>query len=265
VSADSPPTTASPKLGSEEFGLTKQELATRIEQVEAAIGSCAAAAGFEYVPVPFDKVREAMLKDKSAPGLSDDEYVKQYGYGITTQPDKPARETGLGEQNIRIYKSLAAQDAAAYNRTLFGEDTGATFALTLESEDFSRTGGCTRKAVERFFTPAELDANYVNPGDARIEQDPRVVKATTKWSECVRQAGYHYANPDAIGRDLNDRLRAILDGADPRTIAGPAKDELSKLQGEERAIAKADQKCEEKHLQPVIDAVETEIYGAPQG
>lgn len=222
-------------------------------------------AGFEYIPVDFVTVRRAMLADKTAPGLTDEQYREQFGYGISTQFDKPAVDLGLGEQNTRILNALAPADQTAYLRTLYGEIEEATFAVSLEAEDFSETGGCTRSAVEQVFDEDELNPNYVNPGDVLISEDPRVVAATEAWSECVGEQGFEYNNPDEIEDDIQERFDAIIEGQDPESLTGSALEALTELQGEERAVAQIDFDCGEELLDPVIEEVESEIYGAPQG
>ena len=254
-----------PQFGSEEFGLSMEQLTTRIEEVEALVGECMREAGFEYVPVDFVTVRLAMLADKSAPGLTEDEFREQFGYGISTQFDKPAVDLGLGEQNTRILNSLGSADQVAYLRTLYGENQHATFAVSLEAEDFSETGGCTRTAIGEVFTDEELSATYVNPGDVLIAQDPRVVAALSAWSECLAEEGFDYSNPDEIEDDIAERFDAIAQGEDPEALAGSDLDALVELQGEERAVAVIDFDCAEEVLEPVIEEVEAEIYGAPQG
>lgn len=254
-----------PQIGAEEFGLTMEQLTTNIEEVEGLVGDCMREAGFEYIPVDFVTVRRAMQADKSAPGLTDDEFREQFGYGISTQFDKPAVDLGLGEQNTRILDALPASDQVAYLRTLYGESEEATFAVSLEAEDFSETGGCTLTAVEQVFSEEELSATYVNPGDALIAQDPRVVSATEAWSECVGEEGFDYSNPDEIEDDIQERFDAITEGQDPETLTGSALEALTDLQGEERAVAQIDFDCAEELLEPVIEEVESEIYGAPQG
>ena len=185
------------------------ELASKVEQVEGLIGDCMTAAGFEYVPVDFARVKEGMDADKSAPGLSDEEFIAQYGFGITTQYDHPGRELGLGEQNVAIYEAFPPQEKVAYDHALLGEDREATFAQSVEAEDFSKTGGCTRQAVEQVVHAAGADAGLHQPGRRGDHEDPRVVEATGKWSDCMRQKGYDYANPDDVEQDLHDRLDAL--------------------------------------------------------
>jgi hypothetical protein len=253
------------QIGSEEFGLTMEALTGNIEEVEGLVGDCMREAGFEYIPVDFVTVRRAMLADKTAPGLTDDQYREQFGYGISTQFDKPAVDLGLGEQNTRILNALAPADQTAYLRTLYGESGEATFAVSLEAEDFSETGGCTRSAVEQVFGEEELNASYVNPGDVLISQDPRVVSATEAWSECIGEEGFEYNNPDEIEDDIQERFDAIVEGQDPASVTGSALEALTELQGEERAVAQIDFDCGEELLEPIIEEVESEIYGAPQG
>jgi len=248
-------------LGSEEFGLTFEELVARVEGVEALIGQCMADAGFEYISLDFATIRTAMTSDKSAPGLSEAEFLTQYGYGITTQFPKPIVALGLGEDNRRIREALSEADQIAYDRTLLGEDHEAVFAYALEAEDFSRTGGCTRRAVEQQFTPEEVSQTYFNPRDSLILQDPRVVDAVGDFAACMQDASYEYGHPDEVEQDLLDRLDAITQGADPTTLTGPALDALTELQAYERAVAPAAFECEATHLEPVIDQVDRELSG----
>jgi hypothetical protein len=253
--------------GAEEFGLTEEEIVKSVDAVEAMIATCMGEAGFEYVPVDYATVRKAMDADKTAPGLTTEEYAATYGYGISTQPpggtDSPA-VIGLGEQNMRIFNSLSDADQVAYKNTLFGENTDATFAVTLEAEDFSETGGCTRSAIEQVFSPKEMGTAYYNPKDALIEQDPRVISAVAAWSDCMREAGFDYDSPEETEEDIKDRLDAILDGATPQELSAAGQDQLTQLEGEERAIAVADLECELKFIEPAVRQVETELYGAPQ-
>ena len=46
--------------GTEEFGMTKKELAQSIEKVESLIAECMHKQGFEYVPNDFKTVRQGM-------------------------------------------------------------------------------------------------------------------------------------------------------------------------------------------------------------
>src|SRR5437879_8364498 len=105
-----------PQVGVEEFGMTDENLVNSIERAESLISSCMTEAGFEYVPIDPVTFRGAMDALTSAPGLTDAEFVAQYGYGITTLP--PTQAFGAGEQNTRTHDQLSAADQIAYKRTL---------------------------------------------------------------------------------------------------------------------------------------------------
>lgn len=275
VTTNEEPVSEAELPGTEEFGMTKEELVEKIEAVEALIADCMSEAGFEYIPVDYLTVRKAMTSDKSVAGLTDEEYRDTFGYGISTRldvaeavPQLTGADTvfqiGLGEQNVEIFLNLSEADQDAYNHTLFGENVQATFAYSLEDEDFSETGGCTRAAIEQVFSPEKLSASYYNPGDALIEQDPRVIDAIANWAECMREEGFDYNNPEEVEPDIEDRLDAILNGAEPDELSAEAQSNLTELQGEERAIAVRDLECEEEFIEPVVEQIETELYGGPQ-
>jgi hypothetical protein len=253
----------------EEFGLSMEELVSKVEAVETSIASCMNEAGFEYIASDFASVRQGMTADKSLPGVSDEDFIAQYGFGITTlytgQPPQlsevatPA-QLGLGEQNIRIFKSLSEADQVAYTRTLFGDNPEATLAVGLEAEDFSQTGGCTRKAIEAAFSPEQLNASYVNPMDARIEQDPRMIAATEKFSDCLREAGFDYSNEREIEADLRQRLFTVAKGAPLDAVSEEDRAALTELQGYERELAVVSTECVETILDPVAAQIERELF-----
>lgn len=246
----------------EEFGLTLAQLAARVDQTEQLIATCMKAAGFDYVAIDFSTVKDAMASDQTAPGLSDDAYLKQFGLGVTTQFKKPIIEFGAGPQNTTHMNGLPQPDQVAFRRSLWGEQVEWNHARALEEEDFSQTGGCTRSSAEKTYTPEELTGAYINPADKAIEQDPRMIAALGKWSECMQEDGYAYDHPDQVATDLRDQLAAIVQGQDPTTLSGPSLEALKKLQGEELAIAEIHTSCEEDHIEPVQLKIEAELYGA---
>lgn len=185
---------------------------------------------------------------------------------MTTRFDNPVRDTGLGPQNLRIFANLPPSDQVAYNRTLFGRDARYDFVFSLDEEDFSGTGGFTRKAVAQVFTPAQVKGTFVNPKDVLVDSDPRIVSARQAWSRCMRHAGYDYLeDQDEIIGDFEDRLDTLLAGDDPTTLTGSRAAALKALQIEEIAVSLADLDCQLKHTDAVYDQVETEVYGHPLG
>src|SRR5947207_6708459 len=152
-------------LGTEEFGMAQRELVQAIEKAEQLIARCMSEQGFKYVAADHNTVRAGMSADKVLPGLSEEEFVNRYGFGISifytglppqlTTGYSPAR-VGLGERNVQLFRKLSPADQVAYNRALLGDDVSSTFAVALEIEDLSRTGGCTRQALTETFKPDQL-------------------------------------------------------------------------------------------------------------
>src|SRR4051794_13784578 len=187
---------APPGLGTEEFGLSPRELVQAVEKVEALISRCMREEGFQYFAADYNTVRAGMTADKRLPGVSEREFISRYGFGLSTlytgQPPQlsagysPAR-VGLGERNVQYFRGLSAAEQAAYNRALLGEAINVTFATALEAENFSATGGCTRRAIEQVFKPEQLSATYYNPQDALINNDPRMRSALADFAREMRK------------------------------------------------------------------------------
>jgi hypothetical protein len=266
VSAQAPP-----GMGTEEFGLTRAQLVQAIEKVESLISKCMRAQGFEYVAADFITVRKGMAADKNLPGLSEEEFIDKYGFGVSTlytgQPPQLATvyspaKVGLGERNVQTYKNLSPTDQVAYNRALFGENTDATFAVGLETENFSRTGGCTRKAIEQVFEPEELKATYYNPKDALINKDPRMRAALRYYAREMRKAGFDYDHPDEVEPDIRERLAALTDGGTIRVeeMSPEQRTALKKLQGYERRVAVKNFELQEEVFDPVEAKIEKELF-----
>ena len=249
--------------GIKEFGLTEEQFNEHVEKTQALIAKCMTEAGFEYIPVDVRTVEAAQARVRTDPGYTRRTYKEKWGLAVTTRFDNPVRDVGLGP-NLKIWKGLPRAGQEAYSRTLWGDDPKADFVFTLDEEDFSSTGGCTRKAVAQVFTPEQMKGTYVNPKDVLVESDPRVVAAKRNWSRCMRGHGYEYhEDQDEIIEEYEERLDQLLDGADPRTLTGRRAAALRKLQQEEIEVAVADLDCQIKHSDQVVRQVELEVYGHP--
>ena len=240
--------------GTEEFNLSKEDLVKHVEAVESLIAKCMREAGFEYIAVDYDTVRRGMEADKSLPTISDSRFAQEFGFGISTlytgaPPQLTDQETpakiGLGEQNVHIFRNLSEPDQVAYAHALFGEIPDATFAVSLEAENFSLIGGCTRRAVEQSFSPAELNATYVNPHDVVLQQDAAMTATFVKFADCMRASGFDYSYEQEIEPDIKQRLYAITKGLPVAELSPEAQAALDRLQQEEIAIAAALAKCGE--------------------
>jgi hypothetical protein len=260
-----------PKPGTEEFGMSMKELVQAAEKVERLIAECMRKQGFEYIAVDFKTLRQGMTADKVLPGMSEEEFAEAYGFGLATfytgLPPQLANgyspaKIGLGERNVQIFQNLSPADQVAYNRALLGPNTDATFAVSLEFENFSRCGGCTLEAIKKVFKPEQLKESYYNPLDALISRDPRMKAALRKYANAMREAGFDYTHPDEVEPDLRQRLHAITANGNipPDKMSPEQMDALKKLQEDERRIAVLTIKLEEEHFEPVEEQIEEELF-----
>jgi hypothetical protein len=258
-------------LGPEEFGMTQKQLVESIERAEELISKCMREQGFEYFAADYNTVRAGMKADKSLPGLSEEEFISKYGFGVATmytgQPPQLAMgyspaKVGLGERNVQLFKNLSPADQVAYNRALFGENTGATLAIAVETENFSQCGGCTRKAIEQVFKPEQLKASYYNPQNALINNDPRMKAALRKYAAEMKKAGFDYSHPDEVEPDIRVRLAALTNNGAilVEKMSPEQRSGLKKLQDYERRVAVKDFKLQDELLMPVEERIQLELF-----
>ena len=95
--------------------------------VENRIRDCMRAQGFDYQPVdPF--AQQQALTGKAR--ITDEEFTRQFGYGISTLFGKGNQQS---DPNERIRRSLSSADRAAYDRALGGDNPGVTFSEAVDS------------------------------------------------------------------------------------------------------------------------------------
>lgn len=245
----------------DQLGFDTAGIMARQSRVEADIRECMKAQGFDYVPIdPF--AQRAAVTGVSR--LSDEDFLEQFGYGISTLWGRGGSQA---DPNQRLRAALSAADRRAYDRALWGENAGATFQAAVDSGDFTKLGGCTRKATEAVFGGAQVLTQLqgkLDQLDERILEDQRMVRALERWTACMAKAGYRYEDPDEIDADLTKRMERIVGPIPGPFATGPASGHkpvpydhaaLAKLQREEVAIARADYACERKEITPVESKV----------
>jgi hypothetical protein len=239
----------------EQLGFSQSGIIERQSRVEGAIRDCMKAEGFDYIPVdPY--AQRAALTGKAR--MTDEEFQKQFGYGISTLFGRGSEQS---EPNDKTRKSLGPADRAAYDRALWGDNTGVTFAEAVDSDAIDQLGGCTKQATEQVFGgAATLSAlkGKLDGLDERVLQDQRMVQAIQKWSECKAQEGYRYSEPEEIDSDIQKRFESIVGvGVQPGATLPPDpgtsydRAALTQLQQDEVKIATADLKCEKQEITPV--------------
>jgi hypothetical protein len=249
----------------EQLGLDEDGLLLRQRQAENLIAECMKGQGFQYVPVDPVAQRAAIV---GSAGLSQEDFEKQFGYGITTLYEQRLAQTGTGA-NHDIRARLSEADRAAYDRALYGDDPTATIAVALDSGDLTRLGGCSQEATEKIFggtAVLQTLQTKLDELDEKVFADPRMAKAIAKWSQCMREAGYSgLSEPDEVDAVLEKKLEDIVGAPEDRKapVAGQEpdydKEALTALQGEEVAMVAADIACEKKHLADIEEEVTAEL------
>jgi hypothetical protein len=243
----------------DQIGFTQDGISERQSRVEAAIRDCMKSQGFEYVPVDPLAQRAAITGSSR---LSDEDFTRQFGYGISTLYGRGSPQS---DPNDQIRSGLGAADRAAYERALYGENTGVTFAQAVDTGDFTRLGGCTKQATETVFGGAQVLTalqGKLDDLDQQIAEDQRMVRATEQWTACMARAGFRYSEPDDIDGQILDRFKAIVGASAEAGATGPPtpgttanQAALTALQRTEVATAVADLDCEKRYITPVEDVV----------
>src|SRR4051794_4812097 len=245
----------------DQLGFDQSGILARQSKVENAIRACMKQQGFDYVPVDPIAQRSALF---GSARLSDVDFAKQFGYGISTLWGKTS---ATADPNQRTRAAMGAADRQAYDRALGGDDPGATFTSAVDTGDFTKLGGCTRKSTDQVFGGAQVLTQLQGKLDQleeRIFSDQRMVRAVEKWSTCMSDAGYRYEEPEAIDTDMYKRAEAIVGQIPGQFATGPAPGvkpppydhaALASLQREEVATAVADYNCEHKDITPVETVV----------
>ena len=243
------------------LGFSRKGIAAASAKVENSIASCMKAEGFDYVPV--DPVaQQAALTGK--PNMSDEEFEQQFGYGITTLYGRATAQT---DPNATIRAGLGEADRAAYDRALSGGKPDQTFALAVDTGDFTELGGCTKKATDKAFGGTQLLQTLqrkLDELDDSIAADQRMVRAQEAWRRCMKDAtGNEYEDAESIEDEIKQRFERVVGSVVPPGEVAPPGTEvdmaaLRKLQQDELDLFRKDLACEKQHIDPVETKVRQE-------
>ena len=268
------------------LGLDDAGFALKQTRVEELVKACMKKAGFDYVPVDPNATKAAIT---GTSGLTDSEYLRQFGYGISTVFERvmEASQSGTStDPNIKYRSTLGPAGQAAFDKALAGgsELTVSGAVNAAKGGDLGKLGGCIADGTTAVFGDANVISALakINELDSRAEADERLVKARLEWSKCMKEKGLDYPDPNSVDGIITDKLAAIV-GPEAAKILGdggtfspqvfdatagiaaggaalPTYDKvaLAKLQTEEVATAQADLDCEEKHVVAIEDKVKAE-------
>ncbi|GAB2681717.1 hypothetical protein GCM10009743_67370 [Kribbella swartbergensis] len=265
---------------------TEEELAKQ-RKVEDATAACMKAAGFEYVPVPPESQPKSKFND--AFNLPPDKFAEQYGYGISTIDWSEAGADGDDSNpNTKIRDALSPNARKAYDKALNGPNANGNGAIVIapgEGEGPKNSGkmdlGCRGKAVEEVYGKGQdREAEFkkyeslfkdIQALAKRIEDDPRVVDATSAWADCLAEAGQAgYKKIDEPRTKVSQKLDELTgnqqNGSAPgKKITGPPSFDkvdaakLAELRKFEIDLAVADQKCRAKVYDEAYKTVQYEL------
>jgi hypothetical protein len=253
------------------FGLDKKSLQARRLKVESLLATCMKKQGFEYVPLDPSVVLVNNGRFVIS-GLTEDDFRKQYGYGLTTTYGTPAGTKAVANPNpnAKIRDALSPSDQKVYDKALHGGSEDGSFANAIVQGDFGMLGGCNKSAAAEAFGGGDalnVVSSTLEEIDKRVSADPQMVQAEKKWRECLNAAGFKFSTSDQIDEHLKSALKAIV-GSNPDN-ATVDRSALAALQQEELRTAEADWACEVKHKLPVepkvIAAVEKAYFAANPG
>ena len=260
--------------GAVEFDQTGDEEEYYRQQERVAqdkIAACMAEQGFEYVPF----VRNEDQFGFSMPDTQE-EFVAQYGFGIATMilenqpPHEEAIEAEMAKDpNNAIVEAMSQSELDAYYAALYGaepvfdetfaEDSPAVTVAAFEPS------GCQNTAYEEAFNQGAEMEFYEQFGPlmedlySGLESDPRIVELEGKWSSCMAEKGYDFADRNEAQVFLLRRLEeagAITDleidpegmgwgygGGEEVEPGSPIEAAVKEIAAEEIAMAKVSLAC----------------------
>lgn len=217
-----------------------------LRENEELIAGCMKDAGFEYVPHAPTPMGFDFNMIGSA-DLDNPEWIKRYGYGIVTSPDRSDKPTVVPNPNDAIVEALTDAERTEYYRTL----TGGESAYGADGSYDPSKGGCFGAAQIELDARDPLRADEFRPLlDAindfylALDAQPEIVALDAQWAECMSTAGYgpYGYQMEPLGEINGELLRLINEGG-ADAWADPA---VERLAVREIELATADFECREE-------------------
>lgn len=194
-------------------------------EAQQAIAECMAAEGFDYIPfVPSDVGGGFAFEE-----FDEEEYVKTYGFGISTWVLQEAEMYEDGEfedpyaddPNLEIVDAMDEFELEEYYRALYGGEPDIIMntpqeeleAMTEEElmafydEAYMNwvPDGCNNEVYNEMYGGSGADMAFWEEFGAdfediytRAESDPRIVDAQAQWSTCMAEKGHQYVDQEEM-------------------------------------------------------------------
>ncbi|MGC0331559.1 hypothetical protein RKD23_004549 [Streptomyces sp. SAI-170] len=223
-----PPVTATPTLRAstalelplEAYAWTDSEERTRRQGEDLLAAQCMRGYGFDLAPRPAYQGDKA-LRDSRRYGISDPDTASRFGYRIdpADRGPKPPEENYSSAESLVLF---GPQDGQGANRTADGKTVpkGGCWAKALR--DLAADGPEVRPDEEEFADQLAIFTYQES------QKDPRVKKAFSAWSACMKDKGYSYKGP----------MDAVEDPAFKNTATASRR---------EIQVAEADVACKQRH------------------
>ncbi len=234
------------------------EITAQNAAVQESVAACMKESGFDYTP--DDGGGTVITSDSLGMEWGSEEFVREYGYGISTDPYSAMQgiDEGYVDPNADYVASLSESEQAAYNEALWGPPlpSSESGAVEYDTDDWDwESMGCMGAAQHNIVTTTAFwdDPEY----SALIEEmDGLADKARTttavqeresEWAGCMADAGFpEFTHQDEPESSLNERFATLTTPADPSSAeaAEPDPAALAALQTDEIDIAVTDFACD---------------------
>jgi len=211
----------------DEFGLSRGDRRTLHAAEEEYVRRCAATAGFQFIPTPYEDIERAQSgTTRSSFGIEDLESAQRDGYGLSNLaiPSGDIVGGGTDHPNNAIYERLSRAEKERYERTMSG-DPDNRVRVEMEGSVVEMAGsGCFPEALvalygdlSRYLELSFIASNLGSRIRFEAEADPALIAAEEKWSDCMRPRGWQVRNhSDALTMVAN--AYATQDAAAARTL-----------------------------------------------
>jgi hypothetical protein len=181
------------------ISVTESDQRMLYDAEQILIAHCMRSAGFNYWPEGY--VAPAPLATEFPFLPASMASARRYGFAAGVDP--PSSET---DRNLSYFRSLPPSKSAAYGLDLNG-GPGMPAVEAKIPQGFvigQSAGGCVAVAegvlygsFAKWFAASVTAENLPPLWQTQTEADPRFSAAVTRWSRCMRSAGYSYPSPAA--------------------------------------------------------------------
>ncbi|WP_306328548.1 hypothetical protein [Streptomyces venezuelae] len=167
--------------------------------------------------------------------LDDVAWAREHGYGSRLRHKELAAKRS--DPNLIHRDSLTGQRLTAYTEALYGGPDTPTLSARVPGGGTisSQLGGCHGTALAElygdraaWFRVDKITANLTPLYGDELRRDPRLGRAVTAWSRCMRDAGHPYPDPSsahaaAAKATARDDAPAPGSPAERRAFAGEVR------------------------------------------